>query len=898
MLLYFNNKILISFVTIFVIIINIIECLPSVIRIGGLFTVEQEEQELAFRIAISQLGNSALFSHQSVTFVAQVERVDNFDSFLAQQKVCSLLRNGVVAIFGPQNSIPSMHVQSICETFEIPHIETRLDYESHRTDLSINLYPHPSLLSRVYMDIIKQWEWQSFAIVYDRNDGIIHFKEFFEKSMNHTWNIKVFQLKDDIPFRDIFWKLKESKERNIILDVRKEAIVEVFNQAQQVGLITEEYSYLVTCMDLLTLDLEDFRHSRTNITSLRIVDENSLEFSNLIEEWHIYANRLGKRHMLRAPEYFNTDTVLIYDAVKVLAVALKELHTFEVQPIDCNEERPWPHGSSVINYMRQVHTEGISRVIQFDDLGLRTAFTFDIVCLTHDGYDITGQWGYGKVTKNELWSKHFAKSVLELPIVRVTTSNSPPFTMIFQNKKSMSGNKQYEGYVPDLVNELAKMLNFRVEIHLVKDKQYGKYVPEKGTWNGMIGEVLNDDADIAVADLAVNSDREKVVDFTLPFMSTGISILYKKPITKETSLWSFLSPFSTIVWIYMLGTFIGVSVLLFLTGRFTPYEWCNPHPCRQDDKVLENVLNVRNSFWCTIGSLMQQGSDVAPKALSTRVIIAIWYFFTLIIISSYTANLAAFLTVESIPYPFENVEQLAAQTKIKYGATNGGATHRFFTDSNISTYRKIADFMGKNPDVFMGGLAGRERVEADEGKYAYFMEAAPIEYIVERQCNLTQVGGLLDNKGYAIATRKGSPLRNPLSQAILKLQEDGVLYQLKERWWKQKGGGQCIAKSSSSLTELGLKNLGGVFLVLVGGSIVAVLMALCEFVYKVKKEVKEENFAIELMDDIKFAMRCQISSKPTRSKSKRSLTGSRSFTGSRSESTPKLNSQLSGYYYN
>ena len=66
------------------------------------------------------------------------------------------------------------------------------------------------------------------------------------------------------------------------------------------------------------------------------------------------------------------------------------------------------------------------------------------------------------------------------------------------------------------------------------------------------------------------------------------------------------------------------------------------------------------------------------RAMSTRVITAIWYFFALIIISSYTANLAAFLTVEMIPYPFENVEQLAAQTKIKYGCTKDGATHKFF----------------------------------------------------------------------------------------------------------------------------------------------------------------------------------------------------------------------------
>lgn len=55
-----------------------------------------------------------------------------------------------------------------------------------------------------------------------------------------------------------------------------------------------------------------------------------------------------------------------------------------------------------------------------------------------------------------------------------------------------------------------------------------------------------------------------------------------------------------------------------------------------------------------------------------------WWFFTLIMISSYTANLAAFLTVERMDSPIESAEDLAKQTKIKYGALGGGSTAAFF----------------------------------------------------------------------------------------------------------------------------------------------------------------------------------------------------------------------------
>ena len=49
-----------------------------------------------------------------------------------------------------------------------------------------------------------------------------------------------------------------------------------------------------------------------------------------------------------------------------------------------------------------------------------------------------------------------------------------------------------------------------------------------------------------------------------------------------------------------------------------------------------------------------------------------------IMISSYTANLAAFLTVERMESPISSVEDLAAQTKIKYGSVGSGSTLAFF----------------------------------------------------------------------------------------------------------------------------------------------------------------------------------------------------------------------------
>jgi ionotropic glutamate receptor len=68
---------------------------------------------------------------------------------------------------------------------------------------------------------------------------------------------------------------------------------------------------------------------------------------------------------------------------------------------------------------------------------------------------------------------------------------------------------------------------------------------------------------------------------------------------------------------------------------------------------------------------------------------------------------------------------------------------------------------------------GVERVL--NGSYAFLGESTMLDYLVQRNCNLTQIGGLLDSKGYGIATPKGSRWRDPISQAILFLQEKGVI---------------------------------------------------------------------------------------------------------------------------
>ncbi|KAF2352922.1 Ionotropic glutamate receptor [Trinorchestia longiramus] len=478
----------------------------------------------------------------------------------------------------------------------------------------------------------------------------------------------------------------------------------------------------------------------------------------------------------------------------------------------------------------------------------------------------------------------------------LTTPQASPYTMFRESAETLVGNNRYEGFCVDLIGEIAAMLGFNFTIEIAPDGQHGKYDADQQRWTGMIGELLDQHtqhtpstqpvhsqytastqpvhtqytpsthpvhtqytpsthpvhtqytpsthpvhrlvlwqrADLAIGDLTITYDREQAVDFTTPWMNLGISILYWKASKKPPKLFSFLSPLSIDVWLYIVTSYLAVSVLLFFLARLTPYEFVDRSP-------ENNQFTLTNSLWFTLGSLLQQSTEQMPKAASTRLIAGLWWFFTLIMISSYTANLAAFLTVERMVSPIESAEDLAAQTKIKYGSYYGGSTWNFFSSSSVGTYQRMFSFMeSQRPSVYTSSNEeGVERVVKSAGKYAFLMESSSIEYITERHCQLTQVGGLLDSKSYGIALPPGSPYRALVNAAVLRLQELGRLHDLKQRWWKErKEGGKCKvdeSKASNKANELGLSSVGGVFAVLVGGMMIAFCVAIGEFVWKSRK---------------------------------------------------------------
>uniref|UniRef100_A0A4W5QET9 Glutamate receptor n=1 Tax=Hucho hucho TaxID=62062 RepID=A0A4W5QET9_9TELE len=539
---------------------------------------------------------------------------------------------------------------------------------------------------------------------------------------------------------------------------------------------------------------------------------------------------------------------LTYDGVKVMSTAFQNLRK---QRIDisrrgnageclANPPAPWGQGIDIQRALQQVRIDGLTGHIQFNEKGRRTNFTVSVMELAPSGPKKVGYWNEDEKyvsTATFMRGSNDSSYGLQNRTYIVTTILESPYVMLKKNHDQLTGNDKYEGYIVELAAEIAKHVGYHYKLKVVSDGKYGARDPETKMWNGMVGELVYGKADVAVAPLTITLVREEVIDFSKPFMSLGISIMIKKPTKSKPGVFSFLDPLAYEIWMCIVFAYIGVSVVLFLVSRFSPYEW---HAEDYEEGEQTNEFGIFNSLWFSLGAFMQQGCDISPRSLSGRIVGGVWWFFTLIIISSYTANLAAFLTVERMVSPIESAEDLAKQTEIAYGTLDAGSTKEFFRRSKIAVFEKMWSYMkSADPSVFVKTTdEGVMRVRKSKGKYAYLLESTMNEYIEQRKpCDTMKVGGNLDSKGYGIATPKGSPLRNPVNLAVLKLNEQGLLDKLKNKWWYDKGEcGSGGGDSKDKTSALSLSNVAGVFYILIGGLGLAMLVALVEFCYKSRTE--------------------------------------------------------------
>jgi ABC-type amino acid transport substrate-binding protein len=189
------------------------------------------------------------------------------------------------------------------------------------------------------------------------------------------------------------------------------------------------------------------------------------------------------------------------------------------------------------------------------------------------------------------------------------------------------------GYCIDLLERLAEDAPFHFELYIVGDGKYGAL--RDGRWTGLVGDLLAGTAHMAVTSFSINSARSQVVDFTSPFFSTSLGIMVR---TRDTA-----SPIGAFMWPLHWSMWVGVFMALHLTALFlTLYEWRSPYGLTPRGRNRDTVFSYSSALNLCYAILFGRTvSSKTPKCPTGRFLMNLWAIFCLLVLSSYTAKLAA-----------------------------------------------------------------------------------------------------------------------------------------------------------------------------------------------------------------------------------------------------------------
>uniref|UniRef100_A0A671XRV8 Glutamate receptor n=1 Tax=Sparus aurata TaxID=8175 RepID=A0A671XRV8_SPAAU len=419
------------------------------------------------------------------------------------------------------------------------------------------------------------------------------------------------------------------------------------------------------------------------------------------------------------------------------------------------------------------------------------------------GWEDVGWWENGVLRlRYPAWSRYgpFLKPPDDAQHLRVVTLEERPFVIVeladpasgtcirdsVPCRRPLNGvapmKQCCKGFCIDILKRLAKIVGFTYDLYLVTNGKHGKKID--GVWNGMIGEVVYKRADMAIGSLTINEERSEVVDFSVPFVETGISVMVSRS-NGTVSPSAFLEPYSPAVWVMMFVMCLTVvAVTVFIFEFFSPVGY--NRSLQTGKKAGGSTFTIGKSVWLLWAIVFNNSVPVEnPRGTTSKIMVLIWAFFAVIFLASYTANLAAFMIQEEYIDTVSGLSDKKFQhpeeqyPPLKFGTVPNGSTEK-----NIrSNYPDMHQYMGKyNQRGVEDAILNLKTGKLD----AFIYDAAVLNYMARKDegCKVMTIGSgkVFATTGYGIALHKNSRWKRPLDLALLQLVGDDEIEMLERLW--------------------------------------------------------------------------------------------------------------------
>ncbi|XP_067682753.1 glutamate receptor-like [Haliotis asinina] len=390
----------------------------------------------------------------------------------------------------------------------------------------------------------------------------------------------------------------------------------------------------------------------------------------------------------------------------------------------------------------------------------------------------------------------------------------------FVIKRMENGSVKFDGLCIQLLQELAKQLNFSYRLMEPKDKEWGRVL--NGSWTGLVKLLSNEEADMVVAPMSMTDSRATVIDFTVPYFYANSALILSKQNPNSSKWMTLLSPLRYEVLVCILVSLIFSTVFLFLLEEVAPvFSLTNNRPA-------DLLTRYRDIFWYHFGALVANGGAYLPKTGSGRTVLICWWLFAVIMAATYSGNLIAFLTDGREKTPFSSLAEMVQQDTYNWGFAGGTSVDTLFQDSNISVYRKIwqrvEEMTARDPDWLSPD--GNEHLRrAVEKQYVYIAEESTLEMWDDpRRCSLQMLNENFRSMQLAVGLPQNSELVHVFSHLILRIIESGLL----DLWWNRLKPKHRCESPSRNAKRVDLSALQSAFYGAGVGVAMALVVLLCE----------------------------------------------------------------------
>ena len=403
-------------------------------------------------------------------------------------------------------------------------------------------------------------------------------------------------------------------------------------------------------------------------------------------------------------------------------------------------------------------------------------------------------------------------------------------TIIGYDDDILAGTGEYLGIFIEFLETIAKSAGFTVKYTYDSG---GALTKTSSRWTACAYDVQGGLTDMCVGNFWETAARRAITPFASPIFSENFYLLVATPKVDHsfsTLVAKIFQPFSTNLWVAIMGAVMWTGIAYSLVdgkahrailAYVGPYHGLSPSKVLSLFKTPVFKLVITRTYKAFFEMLGGSPVEVEKRTNAQKLIVLSWGFFIVVTLAAYTANLAAFLTVNDATYKYESIDAcIDADCKLCVYTSVSNVL-----SSQLATLYPAATFTPVSSRMRLVDMVADGRCDAALfGDYSFYEHPA-----YWKNCKVTFIGGLVASIPVGWPTR--GDFATTISYWIIAAIEDGTWTSILDSY-KPDYTCSSVDENLNDVSQMGPEEFAGPMFILMAGSVLSVIL----HYWKCKKE--------------------------------------------------------------